>query len=112
MGNKTKKCKHSTDFLEVTAKAVGSAINAVGSVLSAISETSTTRGYTPLPGVTDLRAKYTSEWLKTASLDELETERLKVQSIFLNMDTDMPSYWDVHALITEFDEAINNYTLK
>ena len=86
--------------------------NVVSSVGSAISDTKSTSDYMPLPGITDLRAKYTSEWLTTASLEELETERLKVQSIFLNMDTDMPSYWDVHTLITEFDEAINNYTLK
>ena len=105
MGNKPKKRKNATDVLEIIAKAVSS-------VLSPSTETSNTKDYTPLPGVTDLRAKYTSEWLTTASLEELETERLKVQSIFLNMDTDMPSYWDVHTLITEFDEAINNYTLK
>ena len=108
---KQKRRNKAKDWLEITVKAVGVAAVAVGAVCSAISETDSTSDYIPLPGVTDLRAKYTSEWLKAASLDELEMERLKVQNIFFNMDSETPSYWDVHALITEFDEAIKNFNV-
>lgn len=98
--------KKTWEFLKTAGTLVGAVAvvaSAVGALLSAVGDDSENL---MLPGTTDLRSKYTRDWLNTASLDELETERLKVYSIFANLDPNVPSYYDTFNLLNEFDEAI------
>ena len=106
MKERPQRHKKSNAWLVKGAQVVGAIVAAVGAVYLLISSASDDNTYTPQPNTTDLRAKYTPEWFSKASLDTLETERLRVQGVFLNMDSSVPSYWDVSALINEFDEAI------
>ena len=97
--------KKTFDFLKAAGALIGAVAvvaSAVGAVISAVGGDD---DYA-LPGPTDLRSKYTSDWLATAPLEELESERTKVQQVFLNIDPNVPSYYDTFALLNEFDDAI------
>ena len=56
----------------------------------------------------DLRKEYSSSWLKTASLDELQTARSEVQSDYGNPELDIDYRADLGDLLLEFDTAIGN----
>lgn len=56
----------------------------------------------------DLRKEYSSGWLETASLDELQTARSEVQSDYGNPELDIDYRADLGDLLLEFDTAIGN----
>ena len=56
----------------------------------------------------DLRKEYSSSWLETASLDELQTARSEVQSDYGNPELDIDYRADLGDLLLEFDTAIGN----
>ena len=100
------------EWLITAGKVVGVAAAVVGAVCMSIAtaedESEGNTDYTPIDDGddTDLRIKYSSDWLKTASLEELKTEREKVQADYRNpeLDIDYRGYlWD---LLLEFDTAI------
>ncbi len=98
--------KISWNVLKAAGTVVGAVLVVAGAIGAAFSDGSDDNENIALPGTTDLRVKYTRDWLATASLDELETERLKVFSIFANLDPNVPSYYDTFTLLSEFDDAI------
>ena len=100
------------EWLITAGKVVGVAAAVVGAVCVGIAaagdESEGNTDYTPIDDVddTDLRIKYSSDWLKTASLEELKTEREKVQADYRNPDLDIDYRGDLWDLLLEFDTAI------
>ena len=60
----------------------------------------------------DLRQKYRSSWLKTASLDELQTARAEVLADSLNPQLDMDYRSDLDDLLYDLDSAIDKKKWK
>ena len=54
----------------------------------------------------DLRDKYTSSWMQSASLDELESARAEVATDYGNVTLDIDYRGDLWDLLLEFDVAI------
>ena len=54
----------------------------------------------------DLREEYSSSWLETASLDELQSARSEVQADYGNPELDIDYRGDLWDLLHEFDAAI------
>ena len=52
----------------------------------------------------DLRQKYSSSWLKTASLNELQTARAEVQADYGNPNLDIDYRGDLWDLLLEFED--------
>lgn len=100
------------EWLITAGKVVGVAAAVVGAVCVGIAtagdESEGNTDYTPIDDVddTDLRIKYSSDWLKTASLEELKTEREKVQADYRNPELDIDYRGDLWDLLLEFDTAI------
>ena len=100
------------EWLITAGKVVGVAAAVVGAVCVGIAtaedESEGNTDYTPIDDGddTDLRIKYSSDWLKTASLEELKTEREKVQADYRNPELDIDYRGDLWDLLLEFDTAI------
>ncbi|MBR7151598.1 MAG: hypothetical protein IKD02_04595 [Clostridia bacterium] len=100
------------EWLITAGKVVGVAAAMVGAVCVAAAAAGDERGgnadYAPLDDGddTDLRTKYSSDWLKSASLEELQTERAKVQADYRNPELDIDYRGDLWDLLHEFDVAI------
>lgn len=100
------------EWLITAGKVVGVAAAVVGAVCVAAAaagdESDENTDYTPIydGDDADLRTKYSSDWLKSASLEELQTERSKVQADYRNPDLDIDYRGDLWDLLHEFDAAI------
>lgn len=58
-------------------------------------------------GGSDLRLKYDSSWIESASLEELEEARQEVQDDYRNPELDEDYRSDLWDLLFEFDAAIS-----